>query len=77
MGRRAKSKKLSGIETARLLEAATALHRACCDPLLNVSSDDYRALRDLHQAMCETIRKLGHDLPWVSYASRMHGGQDD
>lgn len=75
MGKHAKSKKLTAPELARFLDAATALHQACCTPLL-ASSEDHRALRDLNQALCEAIRMLGHELPWDSYASRMPGGPD-
>lgn len=78
MGRRAKPKHLSAAETERFLKAATELHSACRRPMLSVLSEDYRALNDLSIAICATIQRLGHELPWVSYGHRMpdHRGPD-
>lgn len=71
MGRRAKSKHINSAEAERFMKAATELHDACCRPLLDVQSEHYRALRDLNQAICATIKRLGHEPPWVSWASKM------
>jgi hypothetical protein len=71
MGRRAKLKHLNSADTERFLKAATELHDSCCRPLLDVQSEHYRALSDLNHAICATIKKLGHELPWVNWASKM------
>jgi len=64
--RRKKPSTLSGTEQEDFLAAATRLHEACCRPLLRTDSDHYRALRDLNQSICHSIRVItGHDPEWM------------
>ena len=71
MGSRHKKRtELSESEIARFLDAATALHRACCDPLIAPWSDHGHALTDLNQAICAAIRTItGRDAEWIYRSS--------
>jgi hypothetical protein len=50
----------SGInaEIACFLDAVTALHRACCDPLIAPWSEHFYALDAVNQAICPAIRTI-------------------
>ena len=59
-GRRNKRTELSEPEIERFLDAATALHRACCDPLIAAWSEHGHAMADLNTAICEAILAVTH-----------------
>jgi hypothetical protein len=56
---------LSESEIARFLHAATALHEACCAPLIAPWGDHGHTLTDLNQAICAAIRTItGREAEW-------------
>jgi hypothetical protein len=67
--RRKKATTLSQADLDRFVAAAIQLHHACCTPLLAVSSEHYRALRDLNQAIVRALEIVTGEQnpPWVSW----------
>jgi hypothetical protein len=55
-------KQLSEPEIARFLEAATALHMACCEPRFAPWSEHFQALDDVNQAICTAQSLLFADV---------------
>jgi hypothetical protein len=56
---------LTQAEVERFMSAATELHRACCAPLIALSSTHSRALTELNQATVVAINAItGDDAPW-------------
>jgi hypothetical protein len=50
-----KRTELSKPELARFLEAATALHHACCEPLISGAGTHFQPLSHLNEAIRERI----------------------
>ena len=69
MGRRQKPKQLSDLEREDILEAAAALHKVLCRPLIDVRCPDYAAKTKAHDAVIQLFMDLtGKRPPW-SYAT--------
>ena len=69
-GGRKKRTELSEPEIAHFLGAATALHEACCVPLIAPWGDHGHTLTDLNQAICAAIRTItGREAEWISRSS--------
>ena len=50
----------------RFMNAATELHRACCDPIIAPSCDHSRALTELNAAIVTAIEAVtGDKAPWM------------
>ena len=68
--RRKKRTELSEPEIAHFIGAATALHEACCVPLIAPWGDHGHTLMDLNQAICAAIRTItGREAEWISRSS--------
>jgi hypothetical protein len=67
--RRKKRSEISAAERDRLVAAATALHEACCAPLLDVRSEHYKALNDLNAHIVAALEIVTGEPrpPWVSW----------
>ena len=67
--RRKKPSEISEAERDRLVAAATALHEACCAPLLDVRSEHYKALNDLNAQIVAALEVVTGEArpPWVSW----------
>jgi len=64
--RRKKLKLLSEPEIQKFVEIATRMHEECIRHDLSVLSEHYRALTDLNQEVCKTIRTItGADPQWM------------
>ncbi|WP_166163052.1 hypothetical protein [Chelativorans oligotrophicus] len=63
---RRKLKSLSEPAIQEFVELAARMHRECIRHDLSVTSDHFRALTDLNQAICHAIRVItGHDPDWM------------
>jgi hypothetical protein len=62
-------REINEVEKAHLVAAATALHDACCIPLLDVRSEHYQALNDLNAQIVATLEIVTGEAhpPWVSW----------
>ena len=64
--RRKKRSALSEPEIQQFVELATEMHEECIRHRISVTSDHYRALTDLNQAICHAILIItGQDPDWV------------
>ena len=68
MVRRNKPKALSPTEMAAFLTAAEALHQSIVRPLISTQCDQYRSMRDLHEALLKTVKEItGKDAEFVRW----------
>jgi len=68
MVRRNKPKALSPTEMAAFLTAAEALHQSIVRPLISTQCDQYRSMRDLHEALLKTVREVtGQDAAFIQW----------
>ncbi len=73
MARRRTQKIMSEADRVRFLDTATEFHRLLVEQQikLHTGCDDFRALRDLHCKLVETICKVtGEDPPWMQIGPR-------
>ncbi|MCD2184589.1 hypothetical protein [Rhizobium sp. GN54] len=69
--------KMYGSERETFLRAATAMHRVLRDLMaeLATSGDDYLAVSELSQAVCDAVERLtGEVPPWAQVAMSMPNG---
>jgi hypothetical protein len=65
-----RSECLSAAEVYAFVAAATALHQACCRPLLRPGGDQYQVLTDLNRHLCLAIKDVtGEDPTWMRMSS--------
>ena len=63
MSRHKKLTYLTQPEVERFMQAATELHRACCDPVIAPSCDHSRALTELNAGIVTAIAVVTGDRP--------------
>ncbi len=76
MPRRRTTRAIPEADRERFLHAATEFHRFLIEQqtMLHTGCDDYRALRDMHCKLVETICKVtGEDPPWMKIGPRLMG----